>query len=211
MVSGMLDWRSKYSAITIHTCTDPYICSLPTREVWIRSATSGTSDVSIVQTTISSPKNSVIAIQSSARVYCSQMSGTTISSSLPSSSSSPAGAQPTSVELPTNTDPSAPVQTQIWAALLAGPVGCLHSRHLQRLQPKKGTITAKTVFAVTGTAVGTFLAGLALWPSFVGVDAAQKANLLAQWTARKEFYEFCESVCGFETCSARRYGGAHHG
>ena len=100
----------------------------------------------------------------------------------------------TNIVLPqTNAPPAPPTTKRGWATLVAWLLEIIHS-NLQRLRPKKGIITAKAVFAATGTIIGTFLAGLALWPSFVGVDAARKANLLAQWTARKDFYEFCESV-----------------
>lgn len=128
-----------------------------------------------------------------------QMSGTTTNTdNLPPSSSTSAGAQSISTEPPTNRPPNSTFRKQRRGAVLARLVDNLHlSSQKTRPRPEKGaiTITAKTVLAAIGTIVGTLLAGLALWPSFVGVDVARKANLLAQWTARKDFYEFCEEVC----------------
>ncbi|KAK4206743.1 hypothetical protein QBC37DRAFT_116412 [Rhypophila decipiens] len=34
---------------------------------------------------------------------------------------------------------------------------------------------------------------IALWPTFSGAAESKRANLLAEWTARKDYFEFCES------------------
>ena len=63
------------------------------------------------------------------------------------------------------------------------------SSRLQWLWSKRGTTAAKIIGTVT-----FMVTCLALWPTFAGTDIAKKANVLAQWTADKDFYEFCESV-----------------
>nr|CEG03288.1 unnamed protein product [Fusarium pseudograminearum CS5834] len=34
---------------------------------------------------------------------------------------------------------------------------------------------------------------LALWPAFAGASDGKRANILTQWTARKDYFEFCET------------------
>ncbi|KAM7187376.1 hypothetical protein V8F33_011274 [Rhypophila sp. PSN 637] len=43
------------------------------------------------------------------------------------------------------------------------------------------------VFSIIITAV-------AVWPTFAGAAASKRSNVLAEWTARKDYFEFCESV-----------------
>ncbi|KAI3324248.1 hypothetical protein HD806DRAFT_63457 [Xylariaceae sp. AK1471] len=47
--------------------------------------------------------------------------------------------------------------------------------------------------AVIVTVIGLVLTGLALRPAFASTTYADVATALAQWTARKDFIEFCES------------------
>lgn len=41
--------------------------------------------------------------------------------------------------------------------------------------------------------VSLMVAALALWPTFSGTAEGRRATLLAEWTAKKDFFEFCES------------------
>ncbi|KAM7186190.1 hypothetical protein V8F33_011956 [Rhypophila sp. PSN 637] len=60
--------------------------------------------------------------------------------------------------------------------------------HLCRLTEGNGTSLTR-LFA----AAGFGLACLGLWPTITAMRDARKAQLLAEWTAKKDFLEFCES------------------
>lgn len=44
--------------------------------------------------------------------------------------------------------------------------------------------------------VSFIVTAVALWPTFSGAVDSRRSKLLAEWTAKKDFFEFCESVCG---------------
>jgi len=43
--------------------------------------------------------------------------------------------------------------------------------------------------------VSFLVTALALWPTFSGAGDSRRSTLLAEWTAKKDFFELCESVC----------------
>lgn len=60
---------------------------------------------------------------------------------------------------------------------------------LQALWARPGQLFSVTLAILTFT-----IACLALWPTISGAKDSKTATLLAEWTAKKEYYEFCESV-----------------
>jgi hypothetical protein len=54
---------------------------------------------------------------------------------------------------------------------------------------KRGGIVVKAAGIV-----GLVVACVTLWPTFSAMQDTRRALLLAEWTARKEFLEFCEAV-----------------
>ena len=43
--------------------------------------------------------------------------------------------------------------------------------------------------------ISLIIAALALWPTFSGAGDSRRALDLAEWTAKKDYFEFCELVC----------------
>jgi hypothetical protein len=64
------------------------------------------------------------------------------------------------------------------------------------VQPKIHAIWARSRRLLSATiAILTFIiACVTLWPTISGANDSKAATLLAQWTAQKDYYEFCESV-----------------
>jgi hypothetical protein len=53
----------------------------------------------------------------------------------------------------------------------------------------QGDLVGKTIVLLS-----LVIAGVALWPAIAGAKDGKEATLLAQWTAKKDFFELCESV-----------------
>ena len=54
------------------------------------------------------------------------------------------------------------------------------------------------ILKVAATILGLLFAALAIWPSYASANDGRKAELIAEWTARKDFIEACEAVSTFE-------------
>jgi hypothetical protein len=66
------------------------------------------------------------------------------------------------------------------------------SLRLNELWSRKCDLVTKLIVLLT-----FIIAALALWPTFSALREGRKATTLAQWTAKKDYFEFCESVSPF--------------
>ena len=82
---------------------------------------------------------------------------------------------------------AAPISTAIHASASAHPPGCAQTSSLQYAKKIFPKITAVIVFAVTVPGIAVIV-----WTK-QGLDASNKSLKLAQWTAKKDYFEFCQS------------------